>query len=126
MTIDLMKYSLLLNEKFQKYTEAMNTGFNTLNKCEDIPLMSAGARQVYELISNDKEIPVGKYNDEDIEAAQFVQKEEQRRVQLLVEKKYSPFYGTPEIAAILLVSQEELDSIAVSEEEYNSYLYGEV
>lgn len=126
MIIDLEKYSLLVNEKFFKYTQEMDNGFNELNKTDSIPRMSERAVRAYEYLSMGKELPVGQFEQEDIDEANKVVKEEQRRMNLLLEGKMKLFCGSEEIANCLTITKEELESITISEEEYNKQLNGEV
>ena len=118
MTFDSAKYFTLINEKYTKFGQALNEGFNTLNNTKPIPDVSERVAALHAMILNGEPFDKEFFTEEEYEQEKVISTEETKRLNDLMAGKLKAYSPSEEDLVNLVISREELDNCFITEEDY--------
>jgi hypothetical protein len=118
MTFDSAKYFTLINEKYIKFGQALNEGFNVLNNTEPIPDVSERVAALHAMILNNEPFDKEFFTEEEYEQEKVISTEETKRLNDLMAGKLKAYSPTESDLSNLVITREELDGCFITEEDY--------
>jgi len=118
MTFDSAKYFTLINEKYTKFGQALNEGFNVLNNTEPIPDVSERVAALHAMILNNEPFDKEFFTEEEYEQEKVISTEETKRLNDLMAGKLKAYSPTESDLSNLVITREELDGCFITEEDY--------
>lgn len=118
MTFDSAKYFALINEKYTKFGQALNEGFNILNNTKPIPDVSERVAALHAMILNGEPFDKEFFTEEEYEQEKVISTEETKRLNDLMAGKLKAYSPTESDLSNLVITREELDNCFITEEDY--------
>lgn len=118
MTFDAVKYSRIINEKYSKFEQAMNRGFNALNGTKPLDDISERVAALHSLILNKQEFDKNYFTEEEYQQEKLVAEEDTKRLNDLLSGVLKPYTPSEEDLNLLVVNIDDIKNCLIAEQEY--------
>lgn len=118
MTFDITKYAKIVDEKYSKFEQAMNKGFNTLNGTKPLEDMSERVATLHSLILNKQEFDKNFFTEEEYKQEKLITEESTKRLNDLLSGVLKPYIPTEEDLNILVVNIDDVNNCLIDVQEY--------